>query len=249
MRDGKRTKRGEQTEVAAARSNCVRGGEGRGTTSPPHHRLWSFFLWLVQNKTASGGKWSVKPAWTHTHTYGYWKQIFHFLERSCQLSQLPRQLEPVSVSVVYSNHLLRGAQRVSLRCVVIISLPGVNPVIYSFLIHLHTVMWDACISGIPTVAVTSGFYPVLEELCLTVSCCDLQEQKAPHSSQHLWSVGSSNPCWTKPNPINSGSIKMFSGVNRSGCRTLLEDLSLQQPFLLQPTLSPSGSNLLGMRMV
>lgn len=40
---------------------------------------------------------------------------------------------------------------------------------------------------VPTSVVTSGFYPGLEELCLTVSCCDLQQQRATHSSHHLLS--------------------------------------------------------------
>ena len=41
MRGGKRTKRGKQSEVATALSNCVHEGERRGTC--PSHLLWSYF--------------------------------------------------------------------------------------------------------------------------------------------------------------------------------------------------------------
>lgn len=88
------------------------------------------------------------------------KQQFmvHFNEISWQLSQLPSHLKQ-RVTVVYSNHLLGRAQQVFILSIMIIPVPGVVSVIYSFLIHLHTVMWEACICGIPTSVVTSGFPP------------------------------------------------------------------------------------------
>lgn len=89
--------------------------------------------------------------------------------------------------VSVSNHLLWRAQQVFILCIMIILVLGVVSVVYSFHIHLHTVMWEACICGVLTSVVTSGFYTALEELCLTVSCCDLQEWRAMHSPQHPFS--------------------------------------------------------------
>lgn len=81
--------------------------------------------------------------------------------------------------VLSSNHLLWRAQEVFM----IISVAGAVPLIYSFHINLHNIMWEAHIFGVPTSVVTNGFYPALEELCLRVSCCDLQGQRVTHSSQ------------------------------------------------------------------
>lgn len=64
MRDGKRGKRGEQTEVAIL--HCVCEGCRRGT-SLSHHLLSSyFFTYFVYNKTITADGAATLPKHTHT---------------------------------------------------------------------------------------------------------------------------------------------------------------------------------------
>lgn len=85
--------------------------------------------------------------------------------------------------VLSSNRLLWRAQEVFIHCIMMILVAGAVPLIYSFHINLHNIMWEEHIFGVPTSVVTNGFYPALEELCLRVSCWDLQGQRVTHSSQ------------------------------------------------------------------
>lgn len=85
--------------------------------------------------------------------------------------------------VLSSNRLLWRAQEVFIHCIMMILVAGAVPLIYSFHINLHNIMWEEHIFGVPTSVVTNGFYPALEELCLRVSCWDLQGQRVTHSSR------------------------------------------------------------------
>lgn len=74
MRDGKRRKRGEQTEVVTALSDCVCDGYRRGT-SLSHHLLWSFFFFFftpdVEWDNDCQGRINATTLPEHTHIDSY----------------------------------------------------------------------------------------------------------------------------------------------------------------------------------